>query len=483
MRSTEICHQATCEIRLRRREGRLRKYAFALISFPLFFTLGEGRLAADEVTKWNEIAGRAAFASGLHDNPLFTSRVYAMTHAAVHDALNAIDRRYRPYVLDRPVTPGASSEAAVVAAAHHVLVNQYSLLTAFGFPSQQPILDAAYDSSLALIPDGPAKTAGLEVGNSAATAILALRAHDGWNTKTVLDFNFPQGTAPGEYRFTPPFNFAFLPAWGTLPPFVLNKSSQFRPGPPYKINSRRYTEDFNEVKSLGGDGQTTLSARTADQTQIALFWLESSPLGWNRIARTVSVARGLDLWENGRLFGLLNLALADGYIAVFDAKYHYNYWRPITAIREADTDGNPDTVGDPNWRSLVDAPAVPDYDSGHAVQGGAAAQVLLRFFDTDNIAFTTCSTTIPAGSTCNDASPAWRFFTSFSDAAEENGLSRILIGFHFRKAVTEGIEHGRKIADYAFNHFLRPAHGAPVKPVSIDPVGRTTTSRPAPATQ
>jgi hypothetical protein len=439
----------------------MQKYAFTVVALFLLFALQGARLvAADEVTKWNETAGKVAVDSGLSPNgiPLFEARIYAMMHAAIHDALNAVDRRYHPYALDIPGTPSASPEAAVATAAHDVLLDQFNLLTAFGFASQQAALDAAYADSLELIPDGAAKTSGIAIGGAAAAVILALRVADGWDTQPVQDFNYPQGTAPGEYRFTPPFDFAFLPQWGTVPPFVLRDAAQFRPGPPYAVTSKQYTADFNEVKSLGGDGVTTPSARTAEQTEIALFWVGSSPLLWNRIARTVSAAAGLTLWENARLFGLLNLALADGYIGSFDTKYHYNYWRPITAIREAETDGNPDTSADPTWTPFVDAPASPEYDSGHSVEGGAAAQVLKRFFGTDTLSFSTCSTTLPAGSTCSDPSPVTRSYASFSQAADENAFSRILVGFHFRKAVTEGIKHGRKIANRAVNHFLRPVH-------------------------
>jgi hypothetical protein len=395
-------------------------------------------------------------ASGLSEAPPFDSRVHGMTHAAVHDALNAIERRYMPYRLEIHVTPSASPEAAVATAAHHVLVNQYSLLSALGFPSQQAMFDNEYLASLALIPNGPAKTAGIGVGSTAAAAILALRASDGWNQQTVQDFGYPQGDAPGEYRFTPPADFAFLPGWGNVPPFALFRANQFRPNPPYKVDSKRYTADFKEVKALGGDGVTTPSARTPDQTQIALFWYESSPVGWNRIARTVSVATGLDLWENARLFALLNLASADGYIAAFDAKYHYNFWRPITAIRLAGTDGNPDTSADAGWTPLLPTPAIPDYPSGHAVQGGAAAEMMKLFFGKDQIAFRTCSTTLPSGSKCNEPSQVLRSFSAFSEAAEENALSRILVGIHFRDAVSEGMEQGRKIAQQTFLHYLRP---------------------------
>jgi hypothetical protein len=440
----------------------MKKPVFGVFTLFLLLILGWSHLAkADEVTKWNEIAGQVSFVSGLANSlgPVEV-RIDAMVHVAIHDALNAIDRRYHPYALDVQVTSDASPEAAVATAAHDVLVDQYNLLIPIlGLPSQQATLDAAYADSLALIPDGPAKTAGIAIGRAAAAVILAVRIADGWDAPPFpVDVNYPEGTQPGEYRFTPPSPFAALTRWGEIIPFVLNDGSQFRPGPPYAVTSKKYTTDFNEVKSLGGNGTTTPSARTSEQTEIALCWVEGSPLRWNRIARTVSAAAGLNLWENARLFGLLNMALMDGYIGTFETKYHYNYWRPITAIRLAATDGNPDTSADPTWTPLVDTPAIPDYDSGHSVQGGTAAQVLKRFFGTDTISFSTCSTTLPTGSTCNDGSPVTRSYNSFSQAADENGLSRILVGFHFRKAVQEGIEHGRKIGNRAINLFLRPVH-------------------------
>ena len=290
-------------------------------------------------------------------------------------------------------------------------------------------------------------------GQASAAAILALRARDGSDTP-LQDLAYPQGTNPGEYRFTPGFNFVFAPGWGRVTPFVLRNGSQFRPGPPYQVGSNQYTADFNEVKAIGGDNVTTPSPRTLDQTQIGLFWLESSPLAWNRIARSVSASRGLDLGENARLFGLLNLALADGYIASWDTKYHYSFWRPVTAIHTADSDGNPDTVGDATWTPLQLTYPIPDYDSGHSVQGGTAAQVLRDFFGTDDISFSACSLTLPPGSRCTDPSPVFRAYTNFSQAAEENGLSRILVGIHFRHAVREGIQHGRKIGNRAVNMLL-----------------------------
>jgi hypothetical protein len=270
-----------------------------------------------------------------------------------------------------------------------------------------------------------------------------------------LNFACPQDTDPGEYQCTPGTPFIAFEAWENVTPFVLQHSSQFRPGPPYRVTSKKYATDFNEVKNLGGDGLITPTLRTADQTEIALFWSESSPLKWNRIARTVSAGQGLDVWGNARLFGLLNVALADGYIAMADAKNHYSYWRPVTAIRTGDTDGNPDTTGDPNWRPLVETPPDQDYPSGHSIEGGAGAEVLKQVFGTDRIRFQDCGATLPAGSTCGDPSPVLRSYSTFTEAADENAYSRTLIGFHFRKAVEEGTDYGRKIAKRAANLYFR----------------------------
>jgi hypothetical protein len=315
--------------------------------------------------------------------------------------------------------------------------------------------EADYAAALALIPDGVAKTLGIQIGQAAAAAIVALRAADG-SEAPLFDPNYPQGTEPGEFRFPPGTNVAFGTNWGKVTPFILQHASQFRPGPPFKVTSKKYAADFNEIKRLGGDGILTPSERTAEQTEIARFWLESSPLAWNRIARTVSADRGLALWENARLFGLLNLALADGYVGTADTKGYYNFWRPVTAVHLANADGNPDTVGDSAWTPLEPNYPNPDYDSGHSLEGGAAAEVFRQFFGTDNISFKACSFTLPAGQRCMDPSPVLRQYNSFSQAAEENALSRILVGLHFRDATEAGLKHGQKIANRTVNLFLRP---------------------------
>ena len=414
---------------------------------------------ADAVTLWNVNANKAANATciGPSGNGLYESRLYAMVHIAIHDAVNAIERRSRPYAYDAQAVSYASFDAAVATAARNVLRNVIGELPADCIGTGLATVDADYESALSAIPPGPSRSAGVEVGRAAARAILRLRRHDG-SEQPLIDPAFPQGTAPGEYRFTPDLPFVFLPGWGRVTPFVLTHAAQFRPEPPYDVRGKKYAADVAEVQTLGGDNITTPSTRSADQTEIGLFWLESSPQAWNRLARTVSAAQLLEPWENARLFALLNVAMADGYIGSWDTKYHYLFWRPVTAIRLGDTDGNPLTIGDPTWTPLQLTYPIPDYDSGHAVQGGVAAEILRRFFSTDHINFTACSFTLPLGSTCTDPGAVYRSYSSFSQAAEENSLSRIYVGIHFRKAVEEGERHGRRIAGRAVKLFFRPVH-------------------------
>jgi hypothetical protein len=425
-------------------------------------TASRSQSSGNAVIDWNANAGEAAIAACfIGGYGPQEGRMYAMAHVAIHDALNAIDRRSRPYAASLGAAPGASPDAAVAAAARDVLV---PVLGSFSFFLPADCIDAGiasveadYAAALGAIPDGTAKAQGIALGQAAAAAILALRSADGYDTPTV-DPNYQEGTAPGEYRYTPGTPFAFAPHLGEdLTPFVLKDGSQFRPGEPYSLTSRKYAADVNEIQRLGGDDVTTPSDRTDEQTEIALFWVESSPLAWNRMARTVATEEGVDLWESARLFGLLNMAMTDGYVGTFETKYHYRFWRPVTAIRLADIDGNPATTPDPTWTPLVETPPIPDYDSGHAVEGGVAAQVLKRFFHTDTMSFSVCSFTLPAGQRCSDASPTLRHFTSFSQAADENAVSRIYVGFHFRDAVETGTKHGEKIANWAVDHALKPS--------------------------
>jgi hypothetical protein len=259
-------------------------------------------------------------------DPVRETRVFAMTHIAIHDALNAIDR----YAWDRQF-PGASPEAAAAAAARDVLV---SLL-----PSRTAQIQASYEQALAAIPNSEAKGRGITAGNRSASTILNQRTGDGSDAPGASR----AGTQPGEYRPTAPDFFpAFLPDWGNVQPFALRNAQQFRPEAPYRLRSDEYYMDYAEAAAVG-DSKSTI--RTQEGNQIARYWYEGSGQGWNRIARTVAEGSTLDNWEAARLFALVNIAMADGFIGGFEAKYHYNYWRPITAIAEDNSDGNNDTIG------------------------------------------------------------------------------------------------------------------------------------------
>ena len=339
----------------------------AMMAAALLAITVVGRASVDEVARWNQVATDATVAA--KTNPLAESRIFAILHVAIHDAVNAVEPRYEPYQpRTSPAPAGASVEAAIAGAAHATLV---ALL-----PDSKAIFDAALEETLRAITDDSRRTAGLEVGRTAAAAILTARQNDGEN-RTV---EYTPGTKPGDYRPTAPdFKPAALVQWGSVTPFVLKSADQFRCPEPPAVNSSRALADLEEVKAIGGSKSAT---RTAEQSEIGRYWYESSPQGWNRIAREVLAARQFDVWENARLFALLNLAMADGYIAGFDSKYFYNYWRPVTAIREG---------GDSEWLSCLPTPPVPDYPSTHTVEGAAAATVMARFFNTDFISFSMTS--------------------------------------------------------------------------------------------
>jgi hypothetical protein len=410
----------------------------------------------DEVTDWNIAGLEIAIAGG--QNPIHHSRTLAMMHLSIHDALNAIDRRYEPYLYEGRAEPGAAPDAAVAAAARDVLAG---VIPAWGNPEQragaQAKLAAAYTAALAKIPDGAAKNSGIAAGQAAARAMLAARGGDGASATVA----YTPGTAPGRWQPTPnpvPPNPpvpvpamaagnqpAMLVQWANVTPFTMATPWQFRlPGPP-ALTSTQYARDYDEVKRVGGKNSTE---RTAAQSEIAKFWYESSPVGWSRVARVVGAQRGLDRWENARLLALVNAGIADGYIAGADTRYLYNFWRPVTAIRAGDTDGNDATPGDPIWESFLNTPPLPDYPSTHSVAGGAAAAVLSRFLGTDQMGFT-----MPSGPPFGGIT---RAFTGFSQASQENADSRVYAGIHFRSACQDGIRLGEQIGRRAFAQYLQP---------------------------
>jgi PAP2 superfamily len=386
-----------------------------LLSVASFLGFSAGAFA-DPVIDWN-IAMTSYSESqpppGI--GPLFESRNYAIAHIAMLNAITGDDAAAQPF----------NKVAAVAQAAHDVLVNL--------FPGGADQFDALLASQLAAIPDGAAKTRGIYLGATAAARKLAVRANDG---SATAQGPYTPGTQPGDYRFTPPFDFALATKWGQVRPFVLKSGHQFRAPAPYTVRDLQYTFDFNEIKALGSKDSV---ARTPDQTNLAIFWYESAPNGWNRISRTLVAKQSNTLLEHARLFAALNASLADAYIASLDSKYTYNFWRPITAIQLAGHDGNRLTTPDLDWQPLLLTPPVPDYPSAHAAAGGAASSVLIWFFGGDKHTFTLASTfPVPP-----------RTFYRISDAAKENSISRMFVGIHFRLACTVGYEQGLQVGDWA----------------------------------
>lgn len=356
-------------------------------------------------------------------------------HGAIYDAVNAIDRKHRPYVVSlSEESPNASEEAAAAAAAHEVLLALY--------PAFKTNLDTELQKSLAQVADGREKTDGMAIGVAAADRILALRSNDGSNAPPIP---YVFGTAPGDYQSTPP-NFPPQPQfthWSHVTPFALNRTNQFRPGPPPDLTSDEYSDAFSEIKSLGIVDST---AATADEDLTGRFWNGAIQNYWNEISQTVSLAHNLTTAQNARLFALLKFSLANGVIAFYDAKYTYNFWRPVTAIRAADTDNNPETLANPNWLPEVGKTAPdPSYPGAHAVISAAAAEVLNAFFKRDHLDFNVTSEVLPG---------VQRSFTGFSAAAEEATLSGIFAGQHFRPDLASDHRLGRDVADFVVDHVL-----------------------------
>ena len=327
--------------------------------------VGAGTAHADAVTDWNAIM--EATVAAPPTNPFFQARWGAIVQLAVFEAVNAVTGDYEPYLGTIAAPPWASPDAAAIAAAHRTLVTLR--------PGSAPALDAARAQSLAAIPDGPAKDAGIAAGEAAAAAMLLLRANDGWNAVVP----YTPGADPGDWQPTPPlFAPALLPGWGQVTPFGLEEGSQFRLPPPPALHTGKYANDYNEVKLLG---RIDSPFRPQDRTDVARFYAATTPIQtWNPAARQVSAAQGRTLSENARIFALLAMAMADGSIAVFDTKYFYNRWRPVTAIWGGGIDGNHKTEPDPTWLPLIATPPFPSYASAHATLSGAARAVLERAF-------------------------------------------------------------------------------------------------------
>jgi membrane-associated phospholipid phosphatase len=358
-----------------------------------------------------------------------------MMHVAMYDAVDSIDGGHALYRVATPfVSPQASKEAAAATAAHDVLSTLY--------PSFQSQVDAQLQQALSEIPVSKNKDDGISIGKIVAAQIIALRGHDA-DDPTPAPY-IPSGE-PGNYQLTPPnFAPAQFTQWAKIAPWALSKSSEFRPGAPPALNGDEYTKAYSEVKSIGFIDSTT---RTADQTVIAKFWNGNIQDYWNEITQTAALSHQLNLTDSARLFALVNLSLADSVIAFYDAKYVYQFWRPVTAIREAADDGNPNTDPDPNWLPLnTNTAPDPSYPGAHSAISFAGAEVLRSFFG-DQFDFSVTSEVLPG---------VVRDFHSFSAAAEEAGLSRIYAGQHFRSDHLAGKELGGNVGTLVFKSLLLP---------------------------
>ncbi|WP_199733394.1 vanadium-dependent haloperoxidase [Micromonospora sp. BL4] len=358
-------------------------------------------------------------------------RSFAMVNGAVYDALNAIaGTPYQPYLSAPPSSGTESVDAAVAAAAHGVL--------AALFPGQQERLRAQYDAALAAIPDGRSKRGGIAIGARAAAAMVTDRQDDG----AFGDQQWASGTGPGQWRPTPPL-FLSQGAWtGHMRPFLLPRASTFRTPAPPRLTSSAYARDLNEVKEVGS---ATSTVRTRDQTEAALWWHDRRSASWE-IKRQLAVTQQLDALQTARFFAMTDLIVADSGVACFSQKDFWSYWRPVTAIHLADTDGNPRTTADPGWQSFLVTPPFPEYPSGHACGTGARMSLYQHFFGRDDITFSGSS--VDSGTT--------RQFTSFSQALNELIGARVWGGVHFRTADVEGAKLGREVYRYAVRHHFRP---------------------------
>ena len=416
-----------------------------------------GQSVENAATKWNRIASASIMTPapiGAGQAPHVAVLSLAMVQGAVYDAVNAIDGGRQPYLVAPQADPSFSKDAAVASAAFHVLLGL--------FPAQQSTLLTQYTESLAAIADDAAKAGGIAVGEATAAAMLAARANDG----RFSPFTVVEGTDPGEWRLGPPQGPAGTVArdpapWvGNVEPFIVPDVEMLRTDGPNALSSPAYADDFNEVKELGS---LTSTKRTADETAAAIFWQDSGPAIWNRIYRDLAASADLDVVASARLYAMANLAAADGAIGCWNDKWHWSFWRPITAIHAAAGDGNPATEADPTWVPLFDptvpvsgpplvTPGFPDHPAGHTCISAATVHALKAFFGTDKVSFTAVS------NKCSPAPCPSRHFDRFSVALKEIIDARVWGGIHFRTADVQGSVLGQKVAHYLEKHYFQPVN-------------------------
>jgi hypothetical protein len=388
------------------------------------------------VVAWNQELLHIVQTPGAQPATIHPTRSFAILHAAIYDSVVSITKDDPAYLVSVPAARSTRADAAAAEAGHDTLVALY--------PAQQAELDSLLAGELAAIPDGAAKRQGIQVGRDVAVQLLAIRAGDG---SAATPPPFVAGTQPGDYRPTPPaFAAPVFTGWAGVTPFVIDSASQFRPEAPPAVTSTAYANVLNEVESLG---RNTSATRTADETVAAKFWAGPIWNTWNEIADNAALAHHTNLETTSRLFAVLNLTFADSVIAFYDAKYHYQVWRPISAIRLGDTIGNMAIVGDPTWTPLANTPADPSYPGAHSVISAAGAAVLSAFFGNDGKVQVT-----------SDVLPGTvRDFNSYSAIATEAGLSRIFAGVHTRLDHQAGLKLGRDVAQLVLRDSRKAGFG------------------------
>jgi hypothetical protein len=383
---------------------------------------------ADVITEWNQTALDVMKAVNVAGNPW--TRTLAIMHVSMSDSVNAVQDRYTRFTPDIPPDRNASAEAAAAAAAREILTRQY--------PGQKARIDATFAAMLEAVPDSPARAAGIALGEKVATAVFTDRQNDSTN----LPDTYRPMTTPGIWVPTTP---PLFPQYATAKPWGMKSASQFRPGPPPQISSALYARDYNETKEFGAVKSIKRSDAQADAVR---FWQQGNlSLAWFQAATQLCARKGLGLAENARLFALLSMGLANGFIADWDAKFEYNYWRPLTAIRNGDKDGNDATERDPGWLPLNATPMHPEYPSQAGINVGSATGVLESVFGTG-----------PEGFTTTDQADArlQRRFTSLAQMGQEHKEVRIWGGIHFRNSLEVGDAMGRKIAEHLVANYLKP---------------------------
>lgn len=405
----------------------MKKNRLLVIAIAVASILVSSVVRADAVTHWNRVAGDIIVEAGV--GPLPADRALAIVQTAVYEATNAITQRYLVSDLKLKSKPGASVEAAIAA------VNRATLVALA--PSQQAAIDTAYREALASLPDTSARTEGILIGEKAAAGILARRADDGADAGE----SYRPHTSPGVYV---PTLIPEAPHWLQIKPWLMESPAQFRPGPPPPLESELWARDYNEVKALGGKRSRH---RTAVQTEIARFWEEVMPPIYHGVVRSIAEAPGREITRNARLFAAATQASTDALIAVFDAKYHYGFWRPVTAIRNGDIDGNDATERDSSWVPFIDTPMHPEYPCAHCIVAGAVGAVLKAEIGADPVPLLTTSS--------RAAGSVTRSWKNIDEVVQEVANARIYDGVHYRNSGEVGTAMGKRIAELAVMKYFR----------------------------